>query len=195
MTAYTIQIEAHGTDDIWQAIEPAETIQHDSDDPAQVAADVDANQTATEGHGYRILVWHGTDADTSSKPAADYRPPANYPYSINEIADELDTDRAALATLAEGIADDPDLYADERVSETGREILIDAANVEPGAGTLLDEGTEIAERLRTTLDHADEIRGELDAWMRKAVRWGLPKSRVADAAGVSRQTLYTAINR
>lgn len=149
MTTYTVQIEAHGTDDIWQALAPAETIEHDGD-AEQVAADVDANQTVADGHGYRILVWHGADADTSSTPAVDYRPAARGAGSVDEIADE---------------------------------------------GTLLDEGAEIAERLRQAEEDVKDVRGELDAWMRKAVRSGLPKSRIAEAVGSSRQTVHTAMTR
>ncbi len=81
MKTYTIQIEVgsqpqagpHVQDTVWQAIAPSETVTDDHPDfgTAQGVADaVAANQNATNADLWRVLVWNGVDADTSTKPAA-----------------------------------------------------------------------------------------------------------------------------
>lgn len=86
MNEYTVEIQAYGGSagsaasgevalspelSIWQAIHPAETITGTSAD--EVAQDVAANQNVAEGTGWRVAVWEGADADTSTEPAATYQ--------------------------------------------------------------------------------------------------------------------------
>lgn len=69
---YTVEIQAGdemGT--VWQAMHPAETVTVFNGQPAeQVAWDTYTNQTILNvGSVWRICVWQGSDADTSTDPA------------------------------------------------------------------------------------------------------------------------------
>lgn len=78
---FTVAIEVSADGEIWQAVDPAETVGDAyTDDPQQVARDTEANQTYIDvnddGPGqWRIRVWRGADADTCTAPAAEYYPP------------------------------------------------------------------------------------------------------------------------
>jgi hypothetical protein len=69
MTAYTVQLEVSGDHNatVWQAAGPSETV----DDPgtARDVAEWAANNQNVAYHHWRIVVWEGADADTSSPPA------------------------------------------------------------------------------------------------------------------------------
>lgn len=72
MAYFTVQIQAGNEDGtIWQAIEPAETV-HDDGPADQLALDVIANQNVldltADGGPWRIAIWAGHDADTSTTP-------------------------------------------------------------------------------------------------------------------------------
>lgn len=80
MSTYTIEIQASDeAGDIWQALEPAETVDTDADDyigdstdtAVQVAEAVAAHQNLAEGTNWRVRVWDGPDADTGTEPAAE----------------------------------------------------------------------------------------------------------------------------
>ncbi len=67
MSEYTVEIEASdnaGTQ--WQAMAPAETVVADSQSIA--ALNAATNQNVAEGNNWRVNVWAGRDADTSTAP-------------------------------------------------------------------------------------------------------------------------------
>jgi hypothetical protein len=69
MSEYTVLVEAgdaEGTE--WQALAPPETVAGDS--AAEVARFTATNQDVVEGH-WRVRVWSGDHADTSTQPAAE----------------------------------------------------------------------------------------------------------------------------
>jgi hypothetical protein len=68
---YTTQIEGGNADGtIWQALDPAEMIEDEG--TAQEVADwIAQNQTLADSTtNWRVRVWEGHDADTSTEPAA-----------------------------------------------------------------------------------------------------------------------------
>lgn len=71
MSAYTIQIEAHGGGVIWQAIRPSETVNYDRT-VQELADEVMTNQTVVEEGCWRVRVWDDANADTSTEPNAIY---------------------------------------------------------------------------------------------------------------------------
>jgi hypothetical protein len=90
MTNYTVLIEASDSrEESWQALAPAEVASSD-DSAAEVASWVAGNQNVADGDHWRVRVWHGADADTSTEPAVEYT-------SADLVLDELrgNRDRAA----------------------------------------------------------------------------------------------------
>ena len=78
-TMFTVQVEASNPDGtVWQAVNQAETIDPSAwggDWSAQeVAETTAANQTVAEGTNWRVQVWAGADADTSTDPDATFIP-------------------------------------------------------------------------------------------------------------------------
>ena len=68
MSTYTVQIEAGNLDGtVWQAYGPSETI--DDAGTAEDVAEWAANNQNVAYDNWRVLVWAGADADTSSPPA------------------------------------------------------------------------------------------------------------------------------
>lgn len=73
-TEYTVLIETGSDDGQWQATAPAETVDVRAWGPSWTAEDVAIwaanNQTRSDAGRWRVRVWEGADADTSSDPAA-----------------------------------------------------------------------------------------------------------------------------
>jgi len=71
MSGFTVEIQAGNADGtIWQAMAPAENIDR-VETASDVAFDVLHNQNVLDEDGvghWRIVVWIGTDADTSCSP-------------------------------------------------------------------------------------------------------------------------------
>lgn len=91
---FTVQIEAGNEDGaVWQAMHPAENV-NGPGPAAQVAFDVLANQNVLsldDGGPWRIVVWSGVDADTSSEPVH----VLDHVQFHDAVADHLDAAEAA----------------------------------------------------------------------------------------------------
>lgn len=72
MTDYTVQVEASDAEGaVWQAVHPAEHVTGKPGESAmEVARWVGTNQLAAVGANWRVRVWPGVQADTSTDPAA-----------------------------------------------------------------------------------------------------------------------------
>lgn len=74
VTTYTVQVEASNADGtIWQAVAPSETVNLTAPGwtPQKVAEMAARDQTEADGHNWRVRVWTGGNADTSSASAAE----------------------------------------------------------------------------------------------------------------------------
>lgn len=90
MPAYTVQIEASNADaTVWQAISLSEDVQ-DTGTAQDVAEAVGNNQDVAYDN-WRVLVWEGAGADTSSVPAYTF----DYAQFRDAALDRLDTHEQA----------------------------------------------------------------------------------------------------
>jgi hypothetical protein len=73
MTTFTVEIQARNADGtIWQAMEPAETIDTSgwgTDWTAEEVARTTVDHQTIAEKPYRVAVWAGTNADTSTEPS------------------------------------------------------------------------------------------------------------------------------
>lgn len=71
ITVYTVEIQVSGEDGrIWQAMHPAETVTaFNGETAAQIAHFAACNTDMVDGTNWRVAVWHGRNADTSTEPA------------------------------------------------------------------------------------------------------------------------------
>lgn len=124
MTTYTVVIEASDENNaVWQALEPAETVDDDGT-AAEVAAWTAQNQNIVDRGPWRVRVWIGNDADTGSQPDAEYVRPES------EIMQELLHDIATEATaLAQHIARRNELIQAAMRTDLSRDEIARAADL------------------------------------------------------------------
>lgn len=110
--------------------------------------------------------------------------------TIDQITTRFDMDEAAAEAaareyLAQIQALDGEEYDEEALPVDVAEFIIDsiAAQQETTPPTLLDEVTAAAQHLEDAHQQRDEV-------IRRAIAAGLPIKQVAEAAGMSRQSIY-----
>ena len=179
-TADTITTSAWNTNTLcWEVIEiePAGDVTH-IDDTELTAEDFGG----VAGQTYRValLDQDGTEMDAREIVAG----PVTY-VGLADLAAELDVTRETIDTLAGQINDDLALYdpATERVTEAGAELIRDQVRSGGSVGAELDEVVDAAQALA-------EAKSRRDAAVRAAFDEGVPRTRIAVAAGVNRSRVY-----
>lgn len=204
MPTFTVEIQASNDDfTIWQALHPAENVDSDGT-PADVAADVARNQNVAEGHNWRVRVWDGADADTTTEPAAEYLPLTTIYELATPIAEQhgIDSYMAAvdaIQVMVEQIADDADLWNrdKEALTPAGVRVVTEsiAQSYEKGlhgtrAALLLEQIEDKAAKIRSMEAVLADLVGDRDNLIRQALKTELRRSDIAGAAGLKEARLY-----
>lgn len=87
VSTYTVQVEASNADrSIWQALAPAENVTALNGETARdIAEMVASNQNIADGDNWRVRVWDGADADTSSTPDVEHYADGSFAVPLSRI--------------------------------------------------------------------------------------------------------------